>query len=204
MGKKKNREPGHGGSARGDGPDRWEEKRRRFTDDRDQEARSRGLKPTTLITLGAIALAVVIVAVVFLQGGGAGTAQAAVLQQVPTSAATVEGGKVSVPVDEVKAKKIVYWDYEKNGKKVPLMAFVTPSGAVKLAVRICEPCNGFSFRIEGNQVVCNVCGTRWDLETLKGISGGCQGYPPDVLPSSVADGKISVDEAAVTSWKARV
>jgi hypothetical protein len=74
---------------------------------------------------------------------------------------------------------------------------------VKIAVRICEPCNGFSFHIEGNQIVCDSCGTRWDLETFKGISGGCQGYPPDVLPSTQEGGKLLVEEAKVVNWKPR-
>lgn len=187
------------------GRSRLEEKRQRFAEERG--AKPRGLKPATLITIGAI---VVVVVAIFMfvglpggLGGGAGVASASVIQQAETKAATVENGKVSIPVDEVKAKKIVYWDYVANGKKIPLMAYVTPSGTIKIAIRMCEPCNGFSFRIEGNQIVCNVCGTRWDLETSRGVSGGCQGYPPDVLPTTVVDGKASVDEAKVAGWKVR-
>ncbi len=189
--------------------DRLEAKRRRFEGDRhDSRSRSGGLKPTTLITIGAIALAVVFVALFTFRTGDSGASGTAgggaATQQVAATTGTVESGKVSVSVDEVKAKKIVYWDYKKpNGTTTALMAYATPSGAVKLAVRICEPCNGYSFRIEGNQIVCNTCGTRWDLETSKGISGGCQGYPPDVLKSATIDGKITVDEGVVSSWKAR-
>ena len=198
--KPRDRETSFEEPARGAGRDRLEEKRRRFESERDDTRPSGGLRPATLITIGVIALAVVFVgiftfrtsatqanATASAQAAGAGGAQAAAgtIQQVATSAATVENGKVSIPVDEVKTKKIVYWDYNQNGKKVPLMAYVTPSGAVKVAVRICEPCNGFAFHIEGNQIVCNTCGTKWDLETSKGISGGCQGYPPDVLQSTM-------------------
>jgi hypothetical protein len=191
--------------------DRWEEKRRRFeTESGDSHPRG-GLKPATLITIAVAALAVVFIAVFMLRppagqanaAAGAQAAAAGTIQQVATSAATVEGGKVAIPVDEVRAKKIVYWDYKEGGKNVPLMAYVTPSGAVKVAVRICEPCNGFAFHIEGKEIVCNTCGTRWDLETSKGVSGGCQGYPPDVLQSVQEGGKLLVDEAKVTGWKAR-
>ena len=68
----------------------------------------------------------------------------------------------------------------------------------------CELQDFGELAIEGGQIVCNVCGTRWDLETLKGVSGGCQGYPPDVLKSTTDGGKISVDEATVLAWKARI
>jgi uncharacterized protein len=187
---------------------RLEAKRHRFEGDRhDSKSRSGGIRPAVLITVGAIVLAVVFVALfVFRTGdGGASTASAATVQQVAATTAAVENGKVTISVDEVKSKKLVYWDYKKaNGQTTALMAYVTPSGAVKMAVRLCEPCNGYSFRTEGNQIVCNTCGTRWDLETSKGISGGCQGYPPDVLKSIIEGGKITVDEGTVNSWKARI
>ncbi len=195
--------------ANGDGAraSRLEEKRRRFAEVRgDSGPRSGGLRPTTFITIGAITLVVVFVAVFAFRSAdeGASTASAAALQQVPASTGAVGGGKVTISVDEVKTKKIVAWDYKSGNKTIPLMAYVTPSGALKIAVRECEPCNGFSFHIEGNQIVCDTCGTRWDLETSRGISGGCQGYPPQVLPSSIAGGKITVDESRVASWTPRV
>ena len=218
--RRKNREASFEQPARGAERDRLEEKRRRFEAERGDPRSASGLKPATLITIGVVAIAVVFIAFFMtrtsdtqanasgsVQTGGVSGPVAAAGGKIPqavTSAATVEGGKVSIPVDEVKTKKIVYWDYNQNGKKVPLMAYVTPSGAVKMAVRICEPCNGFSFHIEGKEIVCDVCGTRWELETLKGTAGGCQGYPPDLLQSTIEGGKITVDEAKVTSWKARV
>ncbi len=201
--KKKNREATYEEPVRGSGRDRLEAKRRRFAED-DRKRSGGGLKPTTIFAIGGVVAVVVIVFALTVGFGGAQSASASVIQQASTDAATVANGKVSIPVDEVKAKKIVYWDYNVNGKKVPLMAYVTPSGAVKMAVRICEPCNGFSFRIEGNKIICNVCGTQWDLETLKGISGGCQGYPPDFLSSTIENGNLTVDEAKVTAWKARL
>jgi uncharacterized membrane protein len=189
--------------------DRLEAKRRRFEGDRnDSKTRSGGIRPSVLITVGAIALAVVFVFLFAFRtgdGGGASAASAATLQQVAATTAAVESGKVTISMDEVKTKKLVYWDYKKaNGQTTALMAYVTPSGAVKMAVRLCEPCNGYTFHIEGNQIVCNTCGTRWDLETSKGVSGGCQGYPPDVLKSTIDGSKITVDEATVSSWKARI
>lgn len=200
MGKRKGKPmeidtPGSGGHS-----DRWEAKRRRFA----QEGGRTRLGTRFYVTAGVAALLVAFVALMTFRTTGSQTASAAVLQQSPATTGFVDNGKVGITTQEVIDKKLVAWDYKKGGTSVPLMAYVTPSGAVKIAVRICEPCNGYSFRIEGNQIVCNTCGTRWDLETSKGISGGCQGYPPDVLPGSVADGKVTVDEQKVTSWKPRI
>ena len=69
---------------------------------------------------------------------------------------------------------------------------------------MCEPCRSTRFHIEGKTLVCNACATKWNLETLKGISGGCLNYPPDVIPSTVDKGLIQIDEKTVTQWKPRV
>jgi uncharacterized membrane protein len=182
-------------------PDCWEEKRRRFAAERQG---SRGLGPRFFVTTGVATILMVFVALMTFRNTSTPPASAAVLQQVPASTATTENGRVGITVQEVTEKKLVAWDYKRGDTTVPLLAYTTPSGAVKIAVRMCEPCNGFSFHIEGDQIVCNTCGTRWDLESSKGISGGCLGYPPEVLPSSVVGGKITVDEQKLASWKPRV
>lgn len=185
-------------------PDR-EAKRERFADQRGRGKSAPGLRPTTLITIGAVALGIVFVMLMTFNGNSSpGAVAAAALEQVPATTAATEGGKVSISEQEVREKKLVYWDYEEGNAKTPLLAYVTPSGAVKMAARMCEPCNGFSFRVEGNQLVCNSCGTRWDLETSKGISGGCQTFPPEVLEASVDGGKLLASEEDVASWKPRV
>lgn len=111
---------------------------------------------------------------------------------------------VEVPVDLVKKSKLVYFEYRRTDGRIPLLAYITPSGRVVTAVSVCEPCNSTSFHIEGNQMVCNACFTRWDLETLKGISGGCLAYPPDILSHAVRDGKVAIKEMDLQNWKPRV
>lgn len=119
-------------------------------------------------------------------------------------AAIVEKGLVEVAVDLVKEKKLVYFEYQRKDGRIPLLAYITPSGKLVTAVSVCEPCNSTSFHIEGNQMVCNACFTRWDLENLKGISGGCLNYPPDVLPHSIQGGKLMIKETDLQNWNPRV
>lgn len=186
-------------------PDRWEAKRQRFADQqRGSAGQGRPLSPTFYITVGAILVGVIFVGLMTFRGSGPGSASAAPLQQVPAGTAATEGGKVSISAEEVTSKKLVAWDYKKGNVTTPLLAYATPSGTLKVASRMCEPCNSTSFRVEGDQLVCNACGSRWELESSKGISGGCLNYPPEVLPSSLVDGKLVVDEEKVASWKPRV
>lgn len=126
---------------------------------------------------------------------------------------TGNGTKVHVPYSFVKDKKIVFVDIKlanqtdelqyqsriiplnlyKGGNYLPLIVLYTPLGKVIAGIRTCEPCGSFSMHIgEGKYLICDACGTKWDIETLKGISSGCPNYPPPKLTSS-ANGNIEID-----------
>lgn len=118
--------------------------------------------------------------------------------------AKAEKGKISIPLDIVREKRMVRFEYENNGNKIPLLAYITPTGKVVTAVSMCEPCKSTRFHIKDKSMVCNACYTEWQLETLKGISGGCLNYPPDVIPSTVENNQIRIDEKIIKEWKPRV
>lgn len=127
------------------------------------------------------------------------------LQQVKLPMAKVENGKVTVAsLTDLKDTKFVFTEYQANGKRVPLTALVKPNGKVVVAVSLCEPCKSESFRIMGDKIICNACDTVWDLETFKGISGGCQDYPPEILAYIQNGDKLEVDQSILNSWKPRV
>lgn len=124
------------------------------------------------------------------------------IEQSPIQVAQA-GGKIEVPLAEVKQKRLVGFTYNGPGKTLPLLAYLAPSGKVVTAVSMCEPCNSTTFHIEGNELVCNTCGTRWQLEDLKGTAGGCQAYPPDAFPNTLAGETIVVQESSVADWQPR-
>lgn len=117
----------------------------------------------------------------------------------------VENGKAIVTtLSALKDKKFIWTEYKANGKRIPLTAFVQPDGNVMVAVSYCEPCKGETFHITGNQIVCNVCGTVWDLQTLKGVSGGCLTYPPEALIYSLNGDNLEVPQSVLDAWAPRV
>jgi len=118
--------------------------------------------------------------------------------------AKVENGKIMIPVHVVKENKIVRFEYEGKGLKIPLLAYLTMAGRVVTAISMCEPCKSTRFHIKDKSMVCNACSTEWSLETLKGISGGCMNYPPEVIPNTVEKDSIVIDEKVVMNWKPRV
>jgi hypothetical protein len=118
--------------------------------------------------------------------------------------ATVENGRISIVLNDVLERKIVRYEYENNGFKLPLLAYITPSGKAVTAVSMCEPCRSTRFHIRGKSMVCNVCNTEWNLETLQGIKGGCLTYPPDFIMSTIENGRIWIDEQVVRRWRPRI
>jgi len=83
----------------------------------------------------------------------------------------VENGKISIPVETVLEKKMVRFEYEGNGVKIPLLSYITRNGKVITAVSMCEPCRSTRFHIKGATLVCNACATEWNLDTLKESRG---------------------------------
>lgn len=114
--------------------------------------------------------------------------------------AAVADGKIAIPLDAVKTRKIVRFVYN----NLPLVAYISPSGRVVTGVSMCEPCRSTNFHIQDDTMVCNSCGTRWTLEDLRGMSGGCLDYPPDVISSTIAGDKVLIDEANVRNWRPRI
>jgi hypothetical protein len=118
--------------------------------------------------------------------------------------AKVENGRISIPLDAVIEKKLVRFEYEGRGLKIPLLSYITLSGRVVTAISMCEPCRSTRFHIKDRAMVCNACYTEWNLEDLKGIKGGCLNYPPEVIPNTVDKGRVIIDEKVVLNWKPRV
>jgi uncharacterized membrane protein len=162
---------------------------------------------------GIAALVVVIAGVIFFQSRSEKNPTIAAQPQVTNAVdyggqivrmteieATVADGKIAIPLDAVKTNKIVRFVYN----NLPLVAYIAPSGRVVTGVSMCEPCRSTRFHIQDDMMVCNSCGTRWTLEDLQGVSGGCLNYPPDAVPSAVTGDKILIDEAKVKDWRPRV
>ena len=119
-------------------------------------------------------------------------------------ASVVKDGKVVIPLDVVKEKKFVAFNYEGQFSVVPLLAYISEEGKLVTAISMCEPCNSKSFHIKGDEIICNSCGTTWKVNNLEAVSGACGKYPPDPLPSIVVGNEIQIDEARVVNWTRRI
>lgn len=139
-----------------------------------------------------------------------------------TPTVSEDGTSVSIPKGFVKENKLVYLDVKLEdpleelvyrgrtipldwylgGEYLPLVVISTPTGKTIAGIRVCEPCGSFDFHIIDRYLDCDACHTRWNIETLKGISGGCLDFPPPELASTVSDQveiHISLSGAKITA-----
>lgn len=152
------------------------------------------------------------------QGSGAaapsGSASGGNVVMTPVNLA-VDGANATFAVADVQKSTLVSMKYPRKsplpgnwqditGGTIPLISYVAPSGNLVVATSFCEPCKSTSFHIEGNTLVCNTCFTKWDLNTLQGVSGGCTAFPPQALTVQNQNGTIVVPTAALESWTPRV
>ncbi len=125
------------------------------------------------------------------------------LTMIPISS-KVENGYIVISLSDVMEKKMVGFTYEGKTKEVALMAYINPQGKLVTSIAMCEPCNSKSFHTVSQELVCDNCGTRWNFSNLEGISGTCQKYPPDPIPSEVVGSEIRIIEKLVEDWKMRI
>ncbi len=177
--------------------------------------RSAGRNRTTLIATGLVVVAIGGWVFLNLPSGGNSVLKALPVvaapaqysragQQMAPIQARIENGKVIVPLDEVKEKKFVKFTYGDPASGLPMLAFVSGEGKIVTAVSMCEPCNSTAFHIKGDKIVCNSCGSTWELNTLESVSGSCGRYPPDVVPNTIVGKDIQIDEQIVAGWQRRV
>jgi len=126
------------------------------------------------------------------------------LVQMVDVSSKLQSGKITVPVDVVKKNKLVAFQYTDNARTVPLLAYIAPDGKLVTAVSLCEPCRSTRFHISGNNIVCNRCGSTWNLQNLAPVSGACGAYPPQVIPSKVVGNTVQIDVKTVADWQPRV
>ncbi|MBI4743445.1 MAG: DUF2318 domain-containing protein [Actinobacteria bacterium] len=135
------------------------------------------------------------------------------IEMIPVKAEET-GDSVVVSLDDVKKNKLVGFEYSKvtipsgfgAARPFPLVAYIAPSGKLVTGVSLCEPCKSTLFYIDSadQTLTCKACGTKWNLETLEGISGGCPKYPPDEFQHEIKDGKIYIKASGIASWKPRI
>ena len=87
-----------------------------------------------------------------------------------------EGDSVSIPVSELLSGKMLHFSITYQGDNKTFMAYKL-GGETYVRANVCPPCRSTSFSLDGDTLICDSCGTRFEASTGAGISGACVNYP---------------------------
>jgi nitrite reductase/ring-hydroxylating ferredoxin subunit len=110
--------------------------------------------------------------------------------------ADLTAASVSVPVQAVDQNTIIHFWMKVPEGDMPFMAYEL-EGKTYVRANVCVPCRSYNFSLEGDELVCDTCGTRFSAVTGEGISGACKAYPKASVEFTTEGGKLvmAVDDA---------
>ena len=96
-----------------------------------------------------------------------------------------EGGIVKIPVKDVNDGRVHFFTFKSGGKNIYFFVRMDGAGKLHTCFDACFTCYKLKkgYRVEGTDIVCNDCGTKFRLadEVWKNV-GGCA---PISLPSLI-------------------
>ena len=106
----------------------------------------------------------------------------------------VEGNAVSIPAGEVDSGKMVHFELISGQSDGMTFMVYRLGGKTYVRAAVCEPCRqrGRSFSMDGDVLVCDICGTSFKAGTSEGISGSCKVYPKAEVAHAITGDKITM------------
>ncbi len=110
--------------------------------------------------------------------------------------AQITGDTVTIPVSDLDKFGNVNFVVSTAKDNYAFMAYEY-GGKTYVRADFCVPCGSESFTLSKGTLVCDACGTVFDVQTGKGISGvkACQGYPKQPVVFQITDGNIVMNGA---------
>jgi uncharacterized membrane protein len=145
-------------------------------------------------TAGVVIVAAVAAVVLIAMSGRSG---ATTVQASAPSASSPAAAAVSIPLAKV-AQKASFYAIDSGGTQVKFFVMKASDGKIRNAFDACQVC--FSqkkgYHQEGDQIVCNNCGRRFDSALIGIERGGCNPVP---FETTVASGKLVIAASALQS-----
>lgn len=145
-----------------------QEKRAQFEQPKGRTGLHLALAGMALIAVIAVALVVVMN-----RGDDGPTAAAA-----PVAAG---GADVTIPVADISDGQAHFYSYDAAGVEVKYFVMKSKDGEYRAAFDACDVCfpNKKGYTQQGDEMVCNNCGQRFDSTKINELKGGCNPSPID-------------------------
>jgi hypothetical protein len=105
--------------------------------------------------------------------------QAATLGHDPYPAVTAENNAIRFPLSTFDDNKAHFYTYMHQGKPIEFFVLKSSDGVVRAAFNACDVCFPAKkgYHQEGDEMVCNNCGSRFPSNKINEVKGGCNPSP---------------------------
>lgn len=128
----------------------------------------------------------------------------------PESQVIKDGDSLVIPVSEI-TDTASFYPVTVDGTDMEVIAVKAPDGTIRTAFNTCQVCfssgRGY-YKQEGNTLVCQNCGNRFEMSQVEIQSGGCNPWPIFDENKTVTDESITIasdflkeSEQIFANWK---
>ncbi len=105
---------------------------------------------------------------------------------------SIEGNTLHIPATEVVGGRMLHFKLSTGQYGEQNFMAYDLGGDKYVRANVCPPCRSVGFSLDGNILVCDSCGTRFEAATGAGISGACKDFPKAQVEHAVSSGDITV------------
>jgi len=111
-----------------------------------------------------------------------------------------DGDVVTVPLAAIEGAANGEFSVTLEDRLLDFMAYLV-DGELFVRAAACPPCDSLAYALDGDELICEACATRFDAWTGEGIEGACVDYPKAEVGYEVSGGLVSMTTAdLVTAW----
>jgi uncharacterized membrane protein len=107
---------------------------------------------------------------------------------------TVQDGIVRLPAADFDDSKARFYAFQGSGKMISFFVLKSSDGVIRAAFDACDVCfaSKRGYHQEGDEMVCDNCGSRFPSDQINQVSGGCNPAP---LVRTVQGGDVLINAA---------
>ncbi len=92
---------------------------------------------------------------------------------------TAEDGAVRLALADISDGRAHFYTFQAGGKAIPFFVLKSSDGVIRAAFDACDVCFPArkGYHQEGDEMVCNNCGTRFPSASINEVRGGCNPAP---------------------------
>lgn len=116
------------------------------------------------------------------------------------TASVVKDNNIVIPLSNV-SETATFYPAEMNGTKLEVLAVEAPDGSIRTAFNTCQVCfsSGRGYYVqEGDVLVCQNCGNRFQMEEVEITRGGCNPVPITSDYKTVTSDEITISKEFLT------